>query len=170
MKKILVLILFGGLLHGMKPVAPAVSKVDQKKQDQLVAAVGKNQIDAVRRLLKFKPLVDANAANSEGERPLERAVYNSSIPIAELLLDNGANPNLKIASGMTPGRTLLMYAVSNNDAPMVRTLIIHGADMDATVNEGRGKNSVPRKAIDFISRGDQNAHEIRNMLTKHKIP
>lgn len=88
--------------------------------------------------------------DSQGQRPLERAVYGKNIEIAELLLENGANPNQRITSGMTPGRTLLMHAVSVNNPQLVKLLIVHGADMDATFNEVRGRQAVPKLLISLI--------------------
>ena len=81
--------------------------------------------------------------DSQGQRPLERAVYGKNIEIAELLLENGANPNQRITSGMTPGRTLLMHAVSVNNPQLVTQEVPAPAAQSTFVPSGRRRSIFP---------------------------
>lgn len=170
MKKTMVLLLLPLCVSAMrKPQAAQKTSINQKMQDELVAAVGKNDIQKVQRLLRFRPQVEVNTTDSHGDRPLEVAVRIRNAQMVQLLLKNGANPNLRMSSGMTPGKTPLMYAVSLGDADTVELLLTYGADPGATFNDNRAQGGKDRKAIDFLSAGP-NYERIKSMLTKTKLP
>jgi ankyrin repeat protein len=59
--------------------------------------------------------------------PLSRACTNGSAALVELLLNAGANPNARIATGETP----IMTCASSGNADAVRALIARGADVNA---------------------------------------
>lgn len=85
---------------------------------------------------------DANTIKNSST-PLLRAVESKALPLARLLLDNGANPNFpdmdKSRIGGTIGRPAqlpLHRAAFNGNEPMVRLLLRKGADINAPSRDG----------------------------------
>lgn len=72
---------------------------------------------------------DPNAAGPDGQTPLMVIARTSNVAAAKLLLDKGANPNVKEAQR---GQTALMWAAASSEGPMMRELLAHGAEVDAT--------------------------------------
>ena len=71
--------------------------------------------------------------------PLIWACYYSNYDIAEVLLENGANPNLRsrLSYGSIPiGSTPLMIAAYNGHAMMVKLLLEHNASKSITDANG----------------------------------
>lgn len=83
--------------------------------------------------------VNINAKDNIGT-PLYHAVKGRHMDIAKLLIDNGADVNIKARNGMTP-----LYEASRcNYLPMVKLLIANGADANITYTGGRrGHGSTP---------------------------
>lgn len=169
---ILVMIsMFAGAMQ--KPEAknkvPEKIAINQKMQDQFVDAIAQGNVNEVRRLLRFRPQIDVNTVDSHGDRPLEGAVRIRNAQIVQLLLENGANPNLIMSSGMTPGMTPLMYAVSLGNPEIVELLLQYGADRDAIFNDNKAQGGRDRKAIDFLSGSGPKYEKIKSMLIKTKL-
>lgn len=92
--------------------AEAVSKIErvQAKQgspseqsmssDQLVDAVMSNDPDKVLELINEQK-VDINQKSSDGLYPLEGTLALENLEMAELLLENGADPNVVTQNGKT---------------------------------------------------------------------
>ena len=80
----------------------------------------------------IKALLDAgadpNAAGPDGQTPLMIVARTANVAAAKLLLDKGANPNVKEAQR---GQTALMWAAASSQGPMMRELLAHGAEVDA---------------------------------------
>ena len=70
---------------------------------------------------------EVDAANDYGMTPLLMACTNGSAAMVTLLLDAAARPNQVDPSGVTP----LMTAARVGNADVVRTLILHNADLHA---------------------------------------
>lgn len=70
-----------------------------------------------------------------GDTPLIRAVWGRSIPVAELLLETGAD--VDDVDGMT-GDAPLMVAARSGQPSMCQLLLEHGADLEAFNQDGEG--------------------------------
>ncbi len=84
----------------------------------------------VREAIRFAGLMqgvrDINGRDSLGRTPLHYAVANGDVPLVELLLANGAEPNAGDVTGVMP----LHGAVLMKNGQIVRLLIQHGAVAD----------------------------------------
>jgi ankyrin repeat protein len=74
---------------------------------------------------------DVNAPNRQQvigpeNRPLHAAAYLGRHPVAEVLLERGAEPGATDAAGFTP----LHLAAANGHLDIVRLLLAHGADVN----------------------------------------
>ena len=96
-------------------------------------------VEACRLLLANGAEVDALTLPTErtesGDTPLMRAVWGRSIPVAELLLDVGAD--VDDVDGMT-GDTPLLAAARSGQPTMCQLLLEHGADLEAFNQDGEG--------------------------------
>jgi ankyrin repeat protein len=84
---------------------------------------------------------DVNDALPDGMSALVLAAHSGHGEVAALLLDRGANPD---AAGI--GYTALHAAVLRADLPLVKTLIAHHANVNATITNG---TPVRRNSQDF---------------------
>ena len=91
------------------------------KRSSLNIAVSKNKIKCVERMLSSR--VNVNALDGNGYHSLIFAAYNNHYSMAKLLLDNGANVNLKTKEGDNP-----LYFCKTN--AMVKLLLSYGATVD----------------------------------------
>lgn len=69
-------------------------------------------------------ILDSNEENKEKMAPIHYACKNKNVKLMNLLIDLGADINLRDKKGYTP----LHYAVVNNDERMVKHLLIRGAN------------------------------------------
>ena len=103
-----------------------------------LAAFG-GHVEACRLLLAHGAVVDALTLPTErmecGDSPLMRAVWGRSIPVAELLLEAGAD--VDDVDGMT-GDTPLLAAARSGQPSMCQLLLEHGADLEAFNQDGEG--------------------------------
>ncbi|XP_058815621.1 ankyrin repeat domain-containing protein 49 [Topomyia yanbarensis] len=93
-------------------------------------AAGEDKLDIVEEVIAKKPSV-ITAIDDDGYTALHKACYNNSQTMAELLLQNGADPNARTELGWTP----LHSACKWNNAECVALLLQHGADINA-VSQG----------------------------------
>jgi ankyrin repeat protein len=108
-------------------------------ESALSLAVNNNLPDLVKLLLAHKPKVDI--LDKDGLTPLQRTVYPHQVDIAGMLLDAGANPNVKYPKANAPtewmfGLSLLEAAVHSGDRRMVEVLLAHKADPNAQDDSG----------------------------------
>jgi ankyrin repeat protein len=96
----------------------------------LADAAMNQDFDRVKQLIGEK--ADVNAFASDGTPALHWAVRYENVDAAKMLLDAGANPNLKNRYELTP----LQIAIDNGDAGMARLLIKAGADAKALAPTG----------------------------------
>lgn len=96
-------------------------------------AAENGHLPVVKLLLTRVPVNDMTT----GETPLISAVACGRHKVAQYLLENGADPNLKDASGTPP----LHHAVMADSLKCVKLLLKHGADPNATDANGRNAAS-----------------------------
>lgn len=118
------------LLDGDAALASARS-ADGFAPLHLAAFFGK--ADAARLLLDRGAEVDARGEGWMVGTALQSAVSGRHPEVVDVLLEAGADPNVRQALGWTP----LLGAAHNGDAASVRSLLAAGADPRAINDEGR---------------------------------
>jgi len=98
----------------------------------LIYVVRTGNIDSVKSYLSGD--IDINAQDSEGETALYWASLHGKTEIAQLLLQAGAQTNIKANDGTVPLHAAAMYS---QDTLLIHDLLNHGADLEA-VNEDNG--------------------------------
>jgi uncharacterized protein len=92
------------------------------------------QSSALRRLLDAGADPNAPVRDAMGNTPLHLAVTGVGNPtVIELLINRGASPNARAASGITP----LHNAASRGAAQLIDLLLRHGADPAAHMDTGQ---------------------------------
>ena len=112
-----------------------VPTVMTRLEDEIIRAAALDQVDDVKSLIAMG--ADVNAHDPMDATPLSYAVRSGSrkrghVPVIQLLLQHGANPNVSVSCRLTP----LMYAVQRGDVKAVELLLAHKADVNATTQEG----------------------------------
>ncbi len=95
-------------------------------------AVMSDELKAARTLVRHGAAVNRRSPDDLGYAPLHIAASLGNIGMAEMLLRNGAAPDVRDGSGQTP---LLVAATAGHDE-MMSLLMERGADVNATVGEG----------------------------------
>jgi ankyrin repeat protein len=94
----------------------------------LLAAVDREDTAQVRAILKNRALV--NVPDSDGASPLMHAALNTGTESMKILLEHGADPNLR----NNEGATALIWAA--DDAAKVKLLLAAGADVTPKTKHG----------------------------------
>ncbi|HEY0072885.1 MAG TPA: ankyrin repeat domain-containing protein, partial [Abditibacteriaceae bacterium] len=102
---------------------------------ELFSAVQASDRAALEKLLLADARL-ANAADTQGLSPLHQAVRWRDLPLASLLLDNGANVHLRNLKGETP----LHLAIASRQLEMVRLLIERGGLQEKLDDKSEDKN------------------------------
>jgi uncharacterized protein len=89
--------------------------------------------ETVEFLLKAGAAINSPSRNPLNAAPIQSAAAAGHVRIVMLLLNNGANPNVREQDGHTP----LHAAAQNGDAQMIRSLLYNGADMSIKNNDGK---------------------------------
>ncbi len=103
----------------------AGADIDQELSNAIIAS----DEDRVKFLIGKG--ADVNKQDSQGWTPLANAARQRKDKIAEILLENGANPNLS-SDGTTP----LIAAVMRDSVPTIDVLLKHGAKIEEPGPEG----------------------------------
>lgn len=99
--------------------------------DFFVEAVRKNHINEVRRHLENG--IDVNSRDIFGDNAgLHWAARQGQAKMARLLIDNGADLDIRNREGETP----LHWAASEGQKELVVILIVHGAEVNALTRKG----------------------------------
>lgn len=112
-------------------VMPFQQATDQNKiNDRFLDAAARDDIDALRRVLREGAQI--NARSSEGETALIRAARESRFITVQCLTENNASLDLQDRHG----RTALFYASQHAHVAMVSLLIGAGADITLDDKDG----------------------------------
>jgi ankyrin repeat protein len=96
----------------------------------------------VEYLIKMGAQVNAPSRNPLKAAPIQSAAAAGQTKIVILLLNNGADPNVREQDGYTP----LHAAAQNGDLEMIRALLNHGADMKIASQDGKLPIDLAKKA------------------------
>lgn len=112
----------------IEEVFPILQKfVNMQKAEELLFSY---DIDDVRKAIKAK--ADLNARYTSGYAPEEYCSSEDDIEILDLLLNSGADPNLKVEGGVP----LIISAAEYDNTPAVESLVQHGADANQKDSDG----------------------------------
>ena len=103
----------------------------RQAEDLLHMACKNGQLSLIKNLLKSK--VDINSMNAEGLSPLHLAVIEGHIELTNLLINKGANIEMK---DLKWGSSPLLYACQNGRTKILKMLLEKGADINAKCNKG----------------------------------
>jgi uncharacterized protein len=106
-----------------------IGEVSRGRSTALLLAASHGSVDSARFLLDAGAPV--NDIAPDGSSALLVAVHSGHRAFANLLLDHGANPNL-----IGAGYTALHAAVLRGDLDLVKSLLTHGARVDAILQHG----------------------------------
>ena len=116
MKHLLLTTIAAVLVVGCGPPKPPDISIHKAAYD--------GNIEAVKQHLAAG--TDVNAKDKDGDTPLSYAALLGHKELAELLVANGANVNVKVASGPRQGGTPLDDAIKWKDTEIVDLLRKHG--------------------------------------------
>src|SRR5580704_10441457 len=100
------------------------AEVQAPSSAKLAVAIKSGQRAAALDMIAKKS-ADVNAAEADGSTPLMIVARTANVAAAKLLLDKGANPNVKEAQRE---QTPLMWAAAASQGAMMRELLAHGAE------------------------------------------
>lgn len=112
---------------------PALALSRDSSGDTPLFQAARDNEEIVKLLLANK--ADVNATNETGQTPLFFAATSGHVEIVDLLLQRGADPNIKGFCG-PPLCGAMMFRRSDTLA-MAKTLVAHGARVDLADGEGR---------------------------------
>ena len=103
--------------------------------------------EATAFLIEAGADVDAVSRNGAELRPLHGAVAGRHTDVVRLLLESGANPNVKQMGGWTP----LHGAANHGDVGQVRLLLAHGGDRSMQSDDGKtARDMAAAKGFDAV--------------------
>jgi ankyrin repeat protein len=123
--------------HSITPLAEAVSLQDETLARQLLESGASPNTTA--------PRAESETVNRTNDSilglvrpidtvvPLETSCYDDNLPITKLLLDHGANPNIRRTSDGLP---LLAFDSVLDDPELLKLLLAHKADPNLTNKQG----------------------------------
>ncbi|WP_313893785.1 ankyrin repeat domain-containing protein [Psychrobacillus sp.] len=94
----------------------------------LIYSCEMDDINKVRQFIEFN--YNLNDQNEKGWTPLIVASYHGNYNIVNLLLENGADPNLSNFKGTTPLMYAKDYCIKNKEYKLIHLLLSKGADIN----------------------------------------
>jgi hypothetical protein len=107
-------------------------KLGRYGQTQLHHCAKNGRTTSVKRLLSIRNINVNVKDDVHGSTPLHYAAVNGHVEIARLLLQNGADVNVKSDDGFTP----LHDAAFNGHVDILHLLVENGADLEAQDSDG----------------------------------
>ncbi|HKY54061.1 MAG TPA: ankyrin repeat domain-containing protein [Anaerolineales bacterium] len=101
-------------------------------------------LELVKYLIKAGAPINSPSRNGLKAAPIQSAAAAGHDKIVQMLLENGAHPNVREQGGYTP----LHAAAQNKDVDMIRTLIYGGADLMLKSNDGKTALDLAKEAGD----------------------
>ena len=89
--------------------------------------------DVAEYLVKAGASLNSKSGNTLRAAPIQSAAAGKHHRIVRMLLEHGADPNIRELGGYTP----LHAAAQNGDEEMIRILLFGGADLNITSNNGK---------------------------------
>lgn len=89
--------------------------------------------DVAEYLVKAGASLNSKSGNNLKAAPIQSAAAAGHHKIVRMLLEHGADPNIRELGGYTP----LHAAAQNGDEEMIRLLLFGGADLTITSNNGK---------------------------------
>jgi ankyrin repeat protein len=89
--------------------------------------------DVAEYLIKAGAHVNSKSNNGLKAAPIQSAAAGGHKKIVKMLLEHGADPNIREQAGYTP----LHAAAQNGDEQLIRILLYGGADLTLTSNNGK---------------------------------
>jgi len=120
---------FGVDVGMIVPVAKAAKIGPPTAKESIHRAAETGNIEAVKQHLAAG--VDVNAKDKYGMTPLHNAAFEGHKEIAELLINKGANVNVKLESGLFKGHTPLNIAIEFKHTEIADILRKHGGKTGA---------------------------------------
>ena len=84
-------------------------------------------------LIKAGAPINSTSRNTLSAAPIQSAAAAGHVKIVMLLLNNGADPNIREQGGYTP----LHAAAQNGDTQMIRSLLFNGGDLSLQSHDGK---------------------------------
>jgi hypothetical protein len=107
-------------------------KLGERGETQLHHCARNGLTTSVKRLLSIRN-INVNVKDDwRGMTPLHYAAYNGHVEIVRLLLQNGADVNVRNKYGTTP----LYWAASYGHVDILHLLVQNGADLESQANNG----------------------------------
>ncbi|MDR2807023.1 MAG: ankyrin repeat domain-containing protein [Puniceicoccales bacterium] len=141
--------LFTGIMGTMTPLQATEeywkyqNMSDKERTEMLFNSIKEGA--SIKELLNI--VVDINAKDSTGNRPLHCAILQKNLEAIKLLL---AQPSIKINAKGQHGNTPLHRAIERNHREVIELLLAHGARVDIENDQGKialtlanGKNVLP---------------------------
>ena len=113
---------------------------------QLFEAVEKDQVDYIKKFISLD--ARTNGHDKLGRTPLHYVSFTSSLKVAKLLLDAGADPNARANAGVTP----LCWAAMYQRPGIAQALIEHG-----------GRVNLKTTAYSYVMKRGDNPFGITNV-------
>lgn len=122
------------LLQSLELDAPEYS--EGHDISEMLSVIHQDNIEALAELIENR---DLDQMSREGTGALHTAVDEDKEEIVKMLLNGGANVNLKDSWGMTP----LHYACELQNSRLIQILLESGGDPSITDNEGQCPSLAP---------------------------
>jgi hypothetical protein len=107
-------------------------KLGERGRTQLHHCAWNGFTTSVKRLLSIRNITVNVKDDEYGATPLHDAAYNGHIEITRLLLQNGADKNVRSDGGNTP----LHWAATQGHIDILHLLVENGADLEVQDNDG----------------------------------